>query len=52
MIAIQIFFSDGSFINTQFNGSLCEAEAYYVGRFFEFDENKPQVKGVSVKLLS
>lgn len=48
MISIKVYFSDGDSLYTQFNGTLEEAQNYYVGQKFELDENKPMAGVVGV----
>ena len=45
----KITFNTGQIIKTEFNGTLREAENYYLNNLFELDEEKPMAKAVKVE---
>lgn len=45
----KITFANGNSIKTFFNGALDDAKNYYLGHYFELDENKPSVIVISVE---
>ena len=51
MKTVKVVFEDGNSLTTDINGTDEEIRQYYIGQSFEFDENKPMVKAVSVEFL-
>lgn len=51
MSYFKITFENGDSLITGFNGSLKDANHYYLGECFELDENQPMVQAVKVERL-
>ena len=49
--SFQILFENGNSIKTQFNGTLEEAQAYYVGKKFNFGDTQAHPKDKMVKAV-
>lgn len=43
---LKITFNNGQFIKTGFNGTLKDANFYYLNNLFELDEEKPMAKAI------
>ena len=52
MNTFKVFFSNGDSLITGFNGTLKDAEKYYVGKYFNFGiENDIMTKGIKVQKI-
>jgi hypothetical protein len=56
MISIRVRFADGNTITTGFNGTIDDAQRYYVGNLFQFGDTEEcptdrMVPAVSVELI-
>jgi len=47
----KVTFEDGNTINTGFNGSLADAQSYYVGQKFQFGDTEERPFDVMVKAI-